>query len=46
MKRGAEWTALTVHQAVLDLREDDCLYYVGGLPNSLPNFRLEARWHG
>ena len=46
MKRGAEWTALTVRQAVLDPREDDFLCYVSGLPNSLPDFRLEARIKG
>ena len=45
MKRGAEWTALTVRQALLDPREDDFLY-VSGLPNSPPDFRLEARIKG
>ena len=40
MKRGAEWSALTVRQAALDPREDDFIYYVSGLPNSPPDFRL------
>ena len=46
MKRGAEWTALTVGQAVLDPREDDFRYYVSCFPNSPPDFRLEARIKG
>ena len=46
MKRGAEWSTLTVQQAVSDPREDDCIYYVTGLPNSPPDSRPEAHIKG
>ena len=46
MKLGAEWSAPTVRQAAFDPRKDDFIYYVSGLPNSPPDFRLEARIKG